>query len=83
MSHINLWWWLSDTTEIIQSVDKTFFTLRDGHKNDVVIYDDVQERLFNTFVEIVPKRIHPRALRVVRLGAAKDAEEIIEGCPHE
>ena len=66
MNHVNIFWWLGNTTTITQSKDKTFFSLADDQRNDLTIYDDDDEQLFNVFVEIIPKKIHPKALKVVR-----------------
>lgn len=68
MNHVHLTWFLDEVESVTQSEDKTYFSLTDGARNDVVIYGDVDERLFNAFVKIIPKCIYPRPLRVVRLG---------------
>lgn len=84
MNHVHLTWFLDEVESITQSESKTYFSLTDGARNDVVIYGDVDERLFNVFVELIPKCIHPRALRVVRLGVGRNGtEELVEGCPIE
>jgi len=61
MNHQNLYWHLCNVIEITQSKDKSFFTLTDNARNNVVIYGDVDEQLFNAFVKIIPKWTHLRA----------------------
>lgn len=64
-NHVTLFFHLEEVVEIRQSDSKDFFTLTDTSGNDVVLYGDCRQQLFNEFVRILPKVVHPRALRVI------------------
>ena len=73
MNHLSLYWWLSNTVSIIQSVDKTFFTLADDDRNEIVIYDDDDQLLFIQFCTSV-KRL-TTGLEIKRLCESEEHHE--------
>ena len=54
-NHISLFYWLSYTTKIKQSTDKSFFSISDEAGNDLTFYDDKKQMLFKAFCKALPK----------------------------